>query len=251
MMNKRGLYKLIFLLTLILIMAMSLVFVGKERKKVKCAGFTVVYDYENHFVPKAEIARVIKREIPNLVGCNLDDLQTESIEKELKKNVWIKSAEVFKGYQYGDSLFYHGILKVKIKQRVPVFRVIDGSFSYYVDAEGTILPHSKSGTANVLTVTGHVTREVIDEELLGLVEFINSDSFWKAQIQQIHVQSDGDLLLVPRVGSHKIIFGEAVDIEKKFRNLKAVYEKGFSHGGWDEYKYVSLKYNNLVVCAQK
>ena len=250
-MNKRALLKFVALFALIIIMVLSLVFVTRERKKVKCVGFNVFYNTDAHFVSEAEVGRAVNRVLPGLKGCKLENIKTHRLEVELEKNPWVENAEVFKGYQYGDSLFYHGTLKIHLVQRIPIMRVVQGRSCFYIDAKGNKMPYSSNGTINVPVVTGRITREVIDSTLLEFVDFINDDPFWKAQIQQIHVSSDGELMLVPRVGNHKILFGEATDIEKKFRNLKAVYEKGFSHGGWTNYKYVALKYNNLVVCTRK
>jgi cell division protein FtsQ len=250
-MKKRALFRFLLLLALIVLMIVSLVFISNERKKLVCKGFTVVYNTEEKYVSEAEVGRVVKRILPNLNGTRLDAVKTHMLELELEKNPWVENAEIFKGYQYGDSLFYHGQLKIHLEQRIPFFRVMDGNYSYYIDSKGKRMPQSLSGTAYVPVVTGHVTAETIDSTFMSFVSFIHDNSFWKAQIQQIHVRNDGELLLIPRVGSHKIVFGDARDIEKKFRNLKAVYEKGFSHGGWNDYKYVSLKYNNLVVCTRK
>lgn len=102
----------------------------------------------------------------------------------------------------------------------------------------------------VVVVTGAVDAD-LEKELVGFVHYINSDVFWKAQVQQIHVRKNGELLLIPRVGDHKIEFGKIENLEKKFRNLKAVYIKGFSKSGWEKYSIISLKFENQVICTLK
>ena len=87
--------------------------------------------------------------------------------------------------------------------------------------------------------------------LIKFIKFISNDEFWKAQIQQIHIRTDHELVLVPRVGDQLIVFGKPEKIEMRFRNLKALYTEGFSTDGWNKYKTITLKYDNQVVCTLK
>lgn len=84
-----------------------------------------------------------------------------------------------------------------------------------------------------------------------MVDFVNKDDFWRAQIEQVFVQANGELLIVPQVGDYLIEFGTPDDYELKFRNLRAVYQQGFKNIGWNRYKTISVKYRNQVVCTKK
>ena len=81
--------------------------------------------------------------------------------------------------------------------------------------------------------------------MLPFVNFINADPFWKALFQQVQVEPNGELILIPRIGDHQIDFGKAENIELKLRNLKLVYTEGFKGDAWSKYRTVSLKNKNL------
>lgn len=84
-----------------------------------------------------------------------------------------------------------------------------------------------------------------------MADFVNKDQFWRAQIEQVFVQENGELLVVPQVGDYLIEFGTPEDYTLKLRNLKAVYQQGFKNLGWNKYKTISVKYRNQVVCTKK
>jgi len=128
-------------------------------------------------------------------------------------------------------------------------RVADGENSYYVTEDLNRMPVSSSHTTNVIVVTGHTSKAYINDDLVNFIRFINDDKFWKAQIQQIHIRENHEYVLVPRVGDQLIVFGKPEKLEMRFRNLKALYTKGFSSEGWRKYKTINLKYDNQVVCT--
>jgi cell division protein FtsQ len=88
-------------------------------------------------------------------------------------------------------------------------------------------------------------------ELFGLAEYINGNKFWKAQIQQIYVNEDGDFELIPLVGSHVIVFGTFDKPDVKFSKLEALYRNGLSVKGWNTYNVINLKYENQVVTEKR
>jgi cell division protein FtsQ len=82
--------------------------------------------------------------------------------------------------------------------------------------------------------------------LLG--SFLENDPFWNAQIEQIYIDSSGDIILSPRVGDHKIIFGDLKDMGTKFNKLYTFYKNIVPEEGWEKYSTVNLKYKDQIVC---
>ena len=70
------------------------------------------------------------------------------------------------------------------------------------------------------------------------------------QREQIHVQANGKLEIIPRVGKHTILLGEPKDFKKKLEKLKVFYEKGISQVGWNKYSEISLEYNDQIICTK-
>ena len=229
----------------------SLAFSSGKLSKVSCSELKVIIpDDSPRFLDEEEIVRLIDKADAQLLQKQLDVVNTEKIEQALEKTPAIKKAEVFRHIS-GDQLDFKGKLVVEIHQREPLFRVMNGQNDFYLDEEGVSIPANPKFTAHVLLVTGKADEKFAREKLLPLVVFIENDEFWKAQIRQVNVEQDGEVVLVPLVGEQLIDFGEPTDYREKLRNLKALYEQGFAQNGWDRYKKISLKYKNQVVCTKK
>ena len=250
-MKRKFVFRISGLLLLLVFIVVTLSFTTVERKQIACKGLLVTFDEPYHFISKESIENTIARKFKKLNGALLDTLNTEIIEAELEKNPWVREAEVFKGYSQPDSNFMAGGIRVHIIQEKPFFRVVNGADGFYVTKEGKHVPFSSSCTANVPVVTGQTSNKYINADLMSFMKFITNDEFWKAQIQQIYIRDNHELVLVPRVGDQLIVFGKPEKIEMRFRNLKALYTKGFTKEGWNKYKTISLKYDNQIVCTLK
>ena len=85
-------------------------------------------------------------------------------------------------------------------------------------------------------------------QVFDIMKYVSKDEFLTALIEQAHVEHDsiGDIVLVPKLGREKLIFGDANDIEAKFDNLKIFYRDGMPKLGWSRYKTLNLKYSQQV-----
>jgi cell division protein FtsQ len=138
-----------------------------------------------------------------------------------------------------------------------------------LDERGELLRHSNRYCAHVLVASGDIklrpnqnaynvltddtppgTRNIM-RELFDLASYINGDKFWKAQIQQIYLNENGDFELIPLVGAHLIIFGAFDKPEAKFARLASFYRNGLNVKGWNTYKTINLKYEPQVVATKR
>ena len=94
-------------------------------------------------------------------------------------------------------------------------------------------------------------------KLINFVKYIEEDSFWSAEIVQIEastMSSGGlELKLIPRAGTHTVLFGEVGDQEQneeKLERLLAFYQNGLNNLGWDSFSTISIKYKGQVVCSK-
>ena len=91
-------------------------------------------------------------------------------------------------------------------------------------------------------------------KLITFVEFVESDDFWRSEVVQI-VASTSDsgaleVALVPRSGTHTVLFGRIERVEEKFDKLLRFYRHGLNHLGWDRYRTVDVRYAGQVVCRK-
>src|SRR5206468_497403 len=79
-------------------------------------------------------------------GETLEDIDLRKTETMLKKNSWIKNAELF--------FDNHQTLHVNIAEREPIARVFAMSGnSFYIDSSGLRLPVNENATARVMVFT--------------------------------------------------------------------------------------------------
>lgn len=250
-MFKRFLHIILWGATVALIL-FSLGFSARKYRQTRCVDLVVnVSDSAQYrFIDNDDVEKWIEKKYNGVFGKRLDSINTRTIEDGLEKLQAIGKAEVYttlasnKGNKGGS-------LVVRIEQRRPIFRVFTSGLDYYMDNEGNVMNWTPKYTARVILVGGSVTRKFAKETLVTLVSYINSDDFLKAQIDQIYVDDDSDLTMIPRIGDQRIEFGKADDYQIKFRNLKALYTEGFRQGGWSKYKTINLKYRNQIVCTKK
>jgi len=87
-------------------------------------------------------------------------------------------------------------------------------------------------------------------KLNTIAKFIYMDKFWKAQIEQVFVDDNMDLELIPKVGRQVILFGDIDRMAEKFKFLKAFYKDKMSQVGWNKYIVINLKFRNQIVCTK-
>lgn len=245
------LLKLIGLLFLIIFIIGTLAFTSIESKNIMCTDIEVVFDNDELInVDKDKLIRIVKNTDSKILKKTLGEINSEEIEDEIEKVPAILTADVYK-LMVSEKGTYKGVLVVNVKHREPVMRVINSSGSFYIDKFGVRIPVSSSYSTNVLVASGSVSEQFAVEKLLPFVLYVNDDDFWSAQIQQIFVEEDGDILLVPLVGGHIIELGDTENFPHKLNIMRAFYKQVLAKNNWDKYERVSLKYNNQVVAKRR
>ncbi len=253
----------LFVLTYILVI---FGFINKEHDMKVCKSLDVeiVDRTKNHFIEKEDVLTLLNDKRANLIGEQLININRTELENIINNHPTINKAEVYFNHK--------GVLNIEVTQRKPIVRVInDNEESYYIDENGFLMPLSDKFSAHVLIANGNIsepyhnyyTRNVLSKDdsinksslvlkqIYKLADFIASDKFWNAQIQQIYFNEKNEIELVPRVGTHIILFGNIENYERKFKKLGAVYEHGFKEYGWNNYRLINLKYENQVICTEK
>lgn len=219
------------------------------------------YGTDNRFISEEDILSQIisSTDTGSLL---LSNFSVNQIEEKLNNNHSIKDAQVYKTV--------NGKLFVNVKQRRPIVRVFSRNDSYYIDEKGKLMPLSNKYTARLLVVNGNLnepfakryrfnygnlsdslsTKTILDD-IYKLANYIDKSEFWKAQIEQIAVNKVSEFELIPKVGNHKIVFGEITNLEGKFEKLMIFYKKGLAKTGWNEYSEINLKYKSQVVCKKR
>ena len=145
-----------------------------------------------------------------------------------------------------------GKLCIEVTQRTPILRVMSANGeNYYLDNKGTVMPPDAKCVAHLAVVTGNVEKSFAMRDLYKFGVFLQKNSFWNAQIEQIHVLPGKNIELVPRVGDHLIYLGKIAGFEKKLKRVKAFYERGLNQVGWNKYSRISVEFDNQIICTKR
>jgi len=245
--------------------AVSLGFISIEQDKVLCKAIIVNIDRknENYFIEEEDIKEIIFNKGDSLIGTPVSRINIAGLERSVKNNPSVENAEVYTTID--------GVLKIEVVQRRPVVRIYNlTGDSYYIDEHGKPMPLSVNYAARVPVANGNIkenyplvcrlsmnslSKEQADttilDEIFTLTSYIDKDEFLKVQIEQIFINEENEIVLIPRVGNHKIIFGDITAMEEKFKKLRLFYEKGLNNVGWNNYSIINLKFKNQVVCTKK
>ncbi len=205
---------------------------------------------EHVFVDEKDIKEILKGK-GSFTGVSMTRVDLRNIEEELEKDAWIKNAELFFDNKQ--------VLQVKITEREPVARIftVMGN-SFYLDSSGKILPLSEKLTARVPVFTGFPFGKKLSapdsallKDVIGLSNYIYTDSFWNAQIAQIDIVNGNEFDMVPVIGNHIIRFGDVSDKEKKFKKLFSFYKNVSTRVGFDKYETINLKYDGQIVATKR
>ncbi len=247
----RKLLKLIGFLFLIIFVIGTLAFTSIESRNIMCTDIEVVFDKDEAInIDKARLVKLVKATDRKIFSKTLNEINSEIFEGEIEKIPAILRADVYK-LMVNEKGTYKGVLVVKVKHREPVMRVITSHGSYYLDKFGVRIPVSSSYTTNVLVASGSISEKFAIEKLLPFVLYVEDNDFWNAQIEQIFVQEDGDVLLTPLVGGHTIELGEVDNYREKLHVMSEFYKQVLAKNNWDKYEKISLKYNNQVVAKRR
>jgi cell division protein FtsQ len=100
-----------------------------------------------------------------------------------------------------------------------------------------------------MLVSGVETAKDIDE-ILPLISYILEDDFLHKEVVGITKFADAEYQFSVRSGNYKIDFGKLIEIDLKFKKLKAFYNKTFKDQTIQNYKMINVKYHNQVVCTK-
>lgn len=253
---------------LVIGLVFSMGFVNQQQDSLICKSLDIKVNQDGdlYFLNKKDIEQLVKQKGDSIIGQTKSQINIPDIERKLNSHQNIANAEVF--------MTIEGAVKVDIRQRKPIVRVINSSGeSYYIDEDGKLMLLSPKYTAKVVVANGEISDSFIKnfrysipekskdekyrnstllDELYAMASYINADEFWKAQVEQIYVNSEKEIEIVPLAGNQKIIFGDTTNMDEKFNKLLVFYQQGLNTTGWwDKYSVINLKFKNQIVCTKK
>ena len=185
----------------------------------------------------------------------IDSIDLTRIEEILDSKSAIMKSEA---YTTKDS-----ILNVTVTQKKPMVRFQKGTKGFYAVEDCTLFPLQSTYTSPVMVVDGHIPLKIEHgyrgkpdteegcrwlSDIVKLVKHIEGHRIWKNKIVQITVLEDSDLVLIPREGRERFLFGQVCDIEDKFEKMELYYKSIRYRKGEDAYSTVDIRFKEQIVC---
>ncbi|MBL7862386.1 MAG: cell division protein FtsQ [Cyclobacteriaceae bacterium] len=236
------------------LLAISFLIAFSERKldALVCKNIVIELDNENenHFLDEADVMKLVESSGQPIKGTALDHINLRAIETKLKFDKHILDADL-----YGD---LKGNLVVNVELRRPLARIVQADApDAYIAEDGVIMPVSEKYSSRVVLISGPYVKRLLESEdlnkteegqqLMAMLEFINEDRFWKAQVAQLDISSQGKITILPQVTGQRVEFGLAQDFENKFRKLMIFYKEILPQRGWTRYDRVNLEYEGQII----
>ena len=217
-------------------------FTAKRNLNRKLKKSEVIFvNNSQHFISQEAVNKLLienKSDVKTIAKVEVD---LNKLEKSINKNKMIEKSDVF--------VTIDGTLRAIVKQKTPVARVFTNEGSFYIDYEGSTMPLSELNSARVPLVLGEIT-EKNKKKLSEILKMIYDDDFLKKNIIGVQVLPKDELLMKNRNYNFDILFGKPINIEKKFNNYKAFFQKEVNDSVLKKYRKINLKFTQQVVCIK-
>jgi cell division protein FtsQ len=195
---------------------------------------------ENLYLTEEAVNKLLIQNEVKINSIGKEALDLNRVETLLEAHDMVENAEVF--------MTVDGILGAKITQRKPIARVIDKQ-PFYLDRQGLKMPLSRHYSARVPLVRG-ISEDHL-QEVFPLVTYIRNDEFLTKHVTELDRLNNGKYLLRLRQLEFEVLLGTVNDIDTKFKNFKAFYQKAMKDKKLNAYKKVDLQFGDQVVCTKK
>lgn len=228
-----------------------------SRKAQLCTGMDICIrdSTENRFVSPGDIAGYVSADYGQVTGIPVMELDLKRMETVLDSRSAILKSEAY--------CTKDGVLHIDVTQREPVMRFQKGGQGFYADERGYVFPLKPGKASYVIVIDGNIPIETEDagkgkavsgkekewlDRMGTMVSYMNRHKVWNRSIVQIHVSDNGDLILIPREGREKFIFGKPEKIEEKFELMELYYSAVVPSGEKDRYGTVDVRYDKQIIC---
>lgn len=226
-------------------------------KKCTKVDISITDESTYGFLDAQEIKAILEKKGIYPLHQDLGKVSPRLIEETLRTSSFVNTAQCCKTTE--------GHVLISVTQRSPLVRIkCVNNDDYYIDENGGIMPNSKY-ISDLIIVTGYASRQYVQRYVSILANVIMQSDLWRNQIEQINIQHNLGIELVPRVGDHVVFIGylpRSNDVQErkklvtdyvttKLQRLQQFYVHGLDSVGWNKYEYIDLQYANQIICRRR
>lgn len=193
----------------------------------------------------------------------LMQINASHIETVLRQNRYVRDAQV---YTTPDE-----VLHIVVEQRTPILKIINTrQQTFQLDENGVEMPVNPDYKARLRVASGYIplvprygsdvtqlsdtSSRVLLKKLFDIHAYLSEDPLWDALFEQIYVNRNFEIDLVPKVGAQIVELGtvkDRADLEQKLFRLRLFYENAMKGQDWQRYSTLNLRYKNQVVATRR
>ncbi len=233
----------------------------QDLRKYNRVSINIHHEGNDDFLLEKDILNYLNKAQINPTGKYKNQIKTSMIEHELDDLSYVEKAHVYS--ELSDNI------RINIKQRVPFVRVSNAlGEQFYIDKTGVCIPLDNEHTSRILIANGNIFYRFEPDfdvnkknsngfinpllhEIYEVASFIEKDEFLSAQIEQIYINKDREIELIPKIGNQTILLGDTSLLADKMKRLRYFYRYGIPKAGWNKYALINLKYKNQVICTKR
>ncbi len=218
-------------------------FSSQKSKNLRFTDLNIAVDHSSglYFVKAEEVRALVLKDYPILDSLQVNEINIALLEESLDNHPSIAKAEVYSTLK--------GTLEIRVKQKEPIARIINGRTSYYLTNKGDSMKLSSNFSAKVPLVTGRITVKT-QKEVFDLLANKDRDLFYKDFWSGIEIQENKSWVLYPEAGNHKVLLGAYNNVNGKLKKLKTFYQAVVSDKSINEIQSINLQYTNQVICQK-
>ena len=245
----RNLLLLVLSVALIAGIAYLLITPLRTTSTDRCQAVTVEIKSESGgpalFLTGDRIADELARRGIQLRGKRLDSIDLRQIEQTLLSMPIYKSAEAFIAPSSSS-------VQIRLIERFPLYIVQEESGkSYYVTQGKSTIPVSPTFAAYLPIVSGSVDSKTATGPVYDLMAALREDPYFTDYFGQVYVDAKDGIVLIPRIGTTRVIMGRGANWAEKLRKWRIFAESVLPKRGMNAFSYVHLDYGAQIVARSR
>ncbi|MBR4803409.1 MAG: hypothetical protein IK032_02075, partial [Bacteroidales bacterium] len=212
--------KILLLIAVVVVIVVANV--SHRNTAIKDVVVTVDYVGNDTLVTTEQLRSMVMEKYRDITNQAVNQVDLGGVRKAVKKNPYVDDVTV--------SVTVRAELMIEVIQRSPLVRVYTRKNQFYLDNKGRYMPISKVKNQNVIIANGAIRKDFpgnpqdldLDALILSdakaasydivkvyrLAKYINSNTKSKALFDQIYMNNNGDLEIVPKLGNHVVVVGD-------------------------------------------
>ena len=230
---KNNSFKILILILLVgFLTAFS--FVKNENRKIHFEHINFI-NTDLKFISLDSVNKMLKQSELFSKESLKSDLNLTEIESIILDNAFINSAEA--------SLGLDGQLGIILKEKNPVFRVLNGDF--YIDSQGNKMPLSNVFSQRIPLLLNNVDSASF-KKLGSLGNYVKYNMFLSKHISGLELV-EKDLVFYVNGFNYLVKINGFENYKSKFKNYELFFKSVYKEGILDSIKSINLNFKNQVI----